>query len=171
MPLNRPHHYGYVVADLEQGIADAVELLGAGPFFVVDAPEPPASELADGRPARFAHASAFGQWGDIALELTQVRSFDPPELAPMAALGIGHVSWVVPDVDEESARLASLGIPLVLRAGGGPVSVRWHDARATLGHFVELHQETEFLVAMFERIRVASVGWDGSEPSRPAPPG
>ncbi len=172
MLTTRPHHYGYVVADVEQGIAQAVALLGAGPFFVVEAPEPPCSRLADGRPARFAHLSAFGQWGEIALELTQVHRFEPPELAGMAALGVGHVSWVAQDVDAESRRLEQLGIPLLLRASGGPVSVRWHDARAILGHYVELHQATPFLDTMFGRIRQASLGWDGSEPIRPAgPPG
>ena len=100
LPLPPIGHVGYVVDDIEDGVALAVQTLGAGPFFLV-------SHLAfdvctyKGEPARYDHSSAFGQWGEIKVELTVVHSADPPELAEIiggSAPRVGHVGMLVDDL-------------------------------------------------------------------------
>jgi hypothetical protein len=58
----------------------------------------------------FDHAATFVAWGPAVVELNQVYAIDDRlavALNPTPG-AVSHVSWVVPDVTEESARLAAL---------------------------------------------------------------
>ena len=90
------HHVGYVVDDLEAGIERFVHSPGAGPFFVME-------HLAFdevtflGRPAVYDHSSAFGAWGPLTVELTEVHAAHPAGLAEALVKpggGVGHVAWL-----------------------------------------------------------------------------
>jgi catechol 2,3-dioxygenase-like lactoylglutathione lyase family enzyme len=161
------HHVGYVVEDIPRAVAWAVSALGAGPFFVIEHLE--FDEVSyNGAPAAYDHSSAFGRWGEIGLELTQVHSAAPAGLA--AAVGgpaprVGHVAWLADDLEAEGARL---GLPLFHTGRAGPVRAHWFDARATLGHHVEVLQRSPELRGFHARIRAAADGWDGRDPLRPA---
>ena len=65
---------------------------------------------------------------------------------------VSHVSWVVPDVGEESARLARLGCRLINTARSGPIEVAWHDGGPLFGHPVELHQHNDVIAGMHARL-------------------
>ena len=168
LPLPPIGHVGYVVDDIEPGVAWAVRTLGAGPFFVV-------SHLPfdvctyNGEPAEYDHSSAFGQWGEIKVELTVVHSARPRELGEVIGgpgPKVGHIGMLVDDLEAESAALAAGGVPVFHTGSSGPVSARWHDARAQLGHHIELLQRGPEIEGFYELIRSSSVGWDGSEPIR-----
>jgi hypothetical protein len=164
--VREPHHVGYFVADIPRAVEWAVAELGAGPFFLIE-------HLAfdevtfDGAPAAYDHSSAFGQWGALKLELTQVHSASPPGLA--AALAgpvprLGHVAWLADDLDAEAPDL-----PLFHTGRSGPVRAHWFDARATLGHHIEVLQKSPELLGFYALMETAAAGWDGSDPLRPAP--
>jgi hypothetical protein len=160
-------HYSYVVEDLEKAIAFCTEALGAGPFFLFDSVEFDAIERPGG-PAAFHHSAALGQWGPIAIELEQIDSIRPPELADVLAPhtpGINHSSCIVPDLDAASARLEELGCPRFLSARTGEFDLRFHDL-PMLGHAVELYRENDFVHRFFDVLREAAEGWDGSDPLR-----
>jgi methylmalonyl-CoA/ethylmalonyl-CoA epimerase len=168
--IGRPvHHLGYRVGDLERAIHAAVATFGAGPFHVID---PVVLQDAEylGRPARVEQAAAFGQWGDLAVELFELRETEPAELGRRLGRvddGVSHVSWVVDDLAAESERLEGLGLTCFHRASSGPVSVAWHDG-GVLGHAIELHRANDALTGMFARVAESARGWDGSEPVRRA---
>lgn len=173
LPLPPIGHIGYVVDDIEAGVAWAVSSFGAGPFFVV-------SHLPfdvctfNGEPAQYDHSSAFGQWGAIKLELTVVHSATPAALAELLggqAPRVGHVGMLVDDLEAESAALDAAGLPVFHTGFSGPVSARWHDGRATLGHHVELLRRGPEIEAFYELIRSSALDWDGSEPIRSGPGG
>ena len=65
---------------------------------------------------------------------------------------ISHVSWVVPDVEQESERLARLGCRLINTATSGPVSVAWHDGGPLFPHPVEVHQHNDVIAGMHARL-------------------
>jgi catechol 2,3-dioxygenase-like lactoylglutathione lyase family enzyme len=160
--VTRPHHVGYVVEDIPRAVAWAVEALGAGPFFLIE-------HLAfdevtyRGEPAAYDHSSAFGQWGDLRLELTRVHSASPAGLAE-ALGGPGHVAWLADDLDAESARLERAGLDLFHTGRSGPVRAHWFET--PLGHHVEVLQRAPELLGFYERMRAAADGWDGRDPLR-----
>lgn len=150
----------YAVDDVADAAAAFASRLGAGPFFVRHHPPLPCTD-GDGAPGIFRHSSAYGQWDDIQVELITVHG------APRRS-GVHHVARFVPDLDDEIARLGALGWPLVLRAEtGSGTRFAFCDARADLGHVVELYEPTPALLAFYAGIRAASERWDGSSPVRP----
>ena len=171
--MNRPpvHHVGYVVDDIPAAVDWAVSALGAGPFFLIEHMTFD-SVTFEGEPASYDHSSAFGQWGALKLELTVVHDAQPAGLA--AALDgpaprVGHIAWVVSDLDAESASLTAAGAPAFHEGRAGPVRAIWHDARATLGHHIEILQDCPEIQGFYELMRASAENWDGSDPLRQAP--
>lgn len=173
LPLPPIGHIGYVVDDLEAGVDWAVKTLGAGPFFAVRH-VPFDTCTFRGEPAHYDHSSAFGQWGQLKVELTVVHAADPPQLAEIiggTAPKVGHIGMLVDDLEAESAALEAAGLPLFHTGAAGPVSARWHDGRGHLGHHVELLRRGPEIEGFYELLRSSSVGWDGSDPLRTGPGG
>ena len=152
----------YAVADIEAAAASMATTLGAGPFFTRHHP-PLASVDGAGRPGTFHHSSAYGQWGDVQVELVTIHG-----PSALAGTGLHHIARFVDSLDEEVARLAALGWPLALEART-PSGVRFAfcDARADLGHLVELYEPVPALLDLYAGVAAASKGWDGSAPVRP----
>jgi catechol 2,3-dioxygenase-like lactoylglutathione lyase family enzyme len=162
------HHIGYVVADLDKAVDDAVARFGAGPFYVAEHMEFQECTF-KGEPAVFDHSSAFGQWGPVRIEFTVIHRTDPPELGLTMAPGPGHphhVGIIVDSLEDASAQLEAEGLPVYHTGRTGPVSARYHDARPMYGHSIELLQKNEFLVGLYERIAASAEDWDGSDPIR-----
>ena len=66
----RPIQMAYFVTDIRAAARRASETLGAGPFFVFDRIELAWGEHR-GQRCDFTHSSAYGQWGDLMMELVQ----------------------------------------------------------------------------------------------------
>jgi len=152
------HHFGYWVDDLVTAQARWNRDLGVGPFDVIE--HIPFEEFvltAEGRQYRdivFDHSAAFAAWGPVVVELDQIHAIDD-RLA--AAYGtnpgaISHVSWVVPDVERESARLERLGCRLINTSRSGPISVAWHAGGPLFPHPIELHQHNDVIAGMHDRL-------------------
>jgi catechol 2,3-dioxygenase-like lactoylglutathione lyase family enzyme len=166
------HHVGYWVENLDQAVERAVQTLGVGPFLVHRRIRFESFDLADGTaitdPGYLDHSAAFTAWGPVVLELGQVHTIDP-ELAAAYGLprrGVGHVSWVVPDLEVESARLTSLGCHLIHTAALGEVQVAWHDGGSLFGHPIEVHRAGGPILGMQPRLAALADGWDGAHPQR-----
>jgi catechol 2,3-dioxygenase-like lactoylglutathione lyase family enzyme len=168
------HHVGYFVEDLETAVAGAVATFGMGPFFRMEH-APFDSVTYAGEPAAYDHSSAFGQWGDIRVEFTVAHSCEPAAfrdrmVTPPGVLG--HVGILVDDLDAASAKLIAQGLPLYSTGIIGPVVANWHDARATLGHSIELLRRGPEISGMYTALRAAADTWDGvTDPIRPMPHG
>jgi catechol 2,3-dioxygenase-like lactoylglutathione lyase family enzyme len=170
------HHVGYWVEDLDQAVDRAVRTLGVGPFLVHRHVTFESFRLADGSEVTdalyFDHTAAFASWGPIVLELAQVHTAHPDLVAAYGIRtgDVGHVSWVVDDLDAETARLEALGCPLIHTASSGAVNVAWHDGGSLLPHPIEVHLAGPPILGLPARLAVLADGWDGSEPMRPMGP-
>jgi hypothetical protein len=167
--IDRPFtHIGYVVEDISSAVDWAVSTFGAGPFFLIEHLQ--FDEVTyDGAPAGYDHSSAFGQWGDIKIELTQVHGASPPELQDL--LGgptprVGHIGMLADDLQAERVAFEAAGLPLFHTGRSGPVQAYWFDGRTALGHHVEVLQRSAPLLDFYERMRASHQGWDGSDPLR-----
>jgi methylmalonyl-CoA/ethylmalonyl-CoA epimerase len=162
------HHIGYVVDDLRSGAERFAATLGAGPFLGLEHIE--FEEVTfQGEPAVYDHSSAFGQWGPIIVELTQVYDAQPAGLADAFAkpgAGVGHVAWLADSLEDEVSRLRTVGLTPFHTGRTGPASVVWLHGDPLFGHPVEVLQHREELEGFYTMIREASVGWDGSDPLR-----
>ena len=169
--LGEPHHYAYVVDDIEATVNRLVEQLGAGPFFLGEN-VPLENVLSRGEPAKFVHNSAFGSCGEGAIELIQAFSL-APERVERGFSGprprVHHVAYAVPPTEVADLRssLDERGLPQYLSAQLGEVDLTLHDASATLGHDIEIHVDCEGLRGFFAMVRGSAEGWDGSKPLRP----
>ena len=102
----------------------------------------------------FDHSAAFAAWGPIVLELGQVHAIDERLAAAygLATGAVSHVSWIVDDLAEESARLDRLGCRLINTARSGPVHVAWHHGGPLFPHPIELHARSEVVATMHQRL-------------------
>lgn len=156
--MRRLHHVGYWVEDLDAALTDWGQGLDVGPFQVIKHVPFDSFVLAVGdqryHDAVFDHSAAFAAWGPVVVELNQVHAIDDRLAAAygIAAGGLSHVSWVVPDLEQESARLARLGCPLINTARSGPISVAWHHGGPLFPHPIELHQHNDVIAGMHDRL-------------------
>ena len=169
--LGTPHHYAYVVDDIEATVERLVDGLGAGPFFLIEN-VPVENVVSGGEPADFLHNSAFGYCGDGAIELMQAISLRPERVEKQFSgprPRVHHVGFVVPpaEVAELRRSLDERGLPQYLSSQLGEVETTLHDASAVLGHDLEIHVENQGLCDFFGMVRGAAEDWDGSEPLRP----
>jgi hypothetical protein len=173
MQLGDPHHFAYVVDDIEATVERLVAELGAGPFFLAK-DVPLENLLSDGEPAEFAHDSAFGASGGSALELIQPARLSPARVekgfsGPRPRLQ--HVGYVAPadSVADLRRDLNERGATEYLSSQMGPLDSTLHDASGLLGHDLEIHRDCDALHQFFGMVREAAEGWDGSDALRPAP--
>ncbi len=166
--LPRLHHVGYVVESLHRDAARFAETFGAGPFFAME--HIAFDEVTyRGGPATYDHSSAFGRWGEIIVELTEVHEARPAGLRDALIApggGIGHVAWLAASLQEETDRLCALGLEPFHTGRTGPASAVWFDGGRLVGHPVEVLQERDELRRFYAMVRSAAEGWDGSDPLR-----
>jgi hypothetical protein len=152
------HHIAYWVDDLEGAMASATELLGVGPFRVMEH-----VGLGDfrfkGQPAVLDHSAAFTQWGPVILELNVAHDVQPAELR--SALGIAHgavshTSWWTADLEAEGAHLEASGCALLTTSVGGAVA-NWFTGGPLFGHPIEIHQPTPPVLGMWESLKDGSI--------------
>jgi hypothetical protein len=169
--LGKPHHYAYLVEDIEATVNRLVNQLGAGPFFFIEN-VPLENVLSRGEPAEFVHNSAFGSCDGSAIELIEAVSLAPERVErgfSGARPRIQHVGYVVPPTEVVDLRglLDERGLTQYLSSQFGEVETTLHDASATLGHDLEIHVDNQGLHDFFSMVSGAAEGWDGSEPLRP----
>ncbi|MDP9464070.1 MAG: VOC family protein, partial [Actinomycetota bacterium] len=126
-----PVQIAYSVEGVEVAAASFAERFGAGPFFIRH--HPPFEAVHDGAPAIFNHSSAYGQWGDMQVELVQFGECTPDSLhrCVPAAAGIHHMAMFVESLPAEQARLEALGMSCVMRATSpSGLQFAFHDGRA-----------------------------------------
>jgi Glyoxalase/Bleomycin resistance protein/Dioxygenase superfamily len=175
------HHIGYWVDDLDAAMKQWSRDLGVGPFNVIehvpfdefvfahdgqarDDGQAHDGQARDGGRARddvvFDHSAAFAAWGPVVVELGQIHAIDDRLAAAYDVTpgAISHVSWVVPDVEQESARLERLGCHLINTARSGPIRVAWHDGGPLFPHPVELHQHNDVIAGMHGRLVALRAG-------------
>ena len=162
-----PVQIAYLVDDVETAAAEFAGRHGAGPFFVRH--HPPFDAIHCGAPAVFNHSSAYGQWGELQVELVRLGTCTPETLhrALAAPTGIHHVAMFVDSLDDDRQRLEGAGLSCLMEATT-PSGLRFAflDGRAQLGHLVEIYEPADSVLRLYSAVREAAVGWDGNDPVR-----
>lgn len=160
-PFQRPVQIAYPVDEVVTAAARFSERTGAGPFFVMRHIPVTASRVR-GQEAPFDHSSAYGQWGDVMVELVQEHT--PALVTPGS--GVHHMAFMVPSLHDALAGCAQRGWTEVLWAHTGAGQEFAFAHAPELGHLVEMYEPSERLLGFYERVARAAAGWDGSDPVR-----
>lgn len=154
----------YATTDVRAAARRWHELTGAGPFFVREN-VPMVSVASGGEEAVFDHTCALGQWGEVMVEFVHHHELSPPALdrgMRRGGTGIHHVACFVDDLEQAADQLRTGGATQLLDARTPEVRFMFFDVGPEMGHLVELYEDTPYLTSLYERVREASVGWDGS---------
>ncbi|MEQ8859097.1 MAG: VOC family protein [Pseudomonadales bacterium] len=166
--LGSPVQIAYFVTDIERAARRMNARFGAGPFFVTRRIALARGEHR-GRSCRFVHSSAYGQWGDIMLELVQQDEEGPSPFRDRFAPGqegLHHLAFFVADLEAAIAACRADGLNLASRATTeSGVEFAFVDD-AALGHMLELYEGDSMLRGFYRLVREAADGWDGSDPIR-----
>ena len=127
----------YFVPDVRDAARRMVDLHGAGPFHVIEKIELAWGEVR-GEPHDFLHTSAYGQSGDIMVELVQQDREGPSPLREMYApgrFGLHHMAVMVDDLDTPTDAWAMPASSRPLAPRPRPVSssrssTRWPSSAA-----------------------------------------
>jgi Glyoxalase/Bleomycin resistance protein/Dioxygenase superfamily len=167
-PLGRVVQVAYAVDDVRSAARSFAEHIGAGPFFV-RRHRPMRSVVHQGTEGAFDHSSAYGQWGTVQIELVEMHDVRPAALADIVhrTSGIHHMAYFVSSIDDERQRLERLGWPSVLLAQtASGLRFAFHDARAPLGHLIEIYEPSDDVIALYTMVAQAASGWTGEDPVR-----
>ena len=167
--MNNPDYpivqIAYFVEDIEATAHKMHAVFGAGPFYILRNIEL-ASAKHRGVDCPFVHSSAYGQWGDIMLELVQQESVGPSPFRDLYAPGeegIHHTATMVENLQSAYQHYEQLGYPLatqsVTQTG---TEFAFMDATQSLGHFIEVYERTPQLEGFYTMVKQASENWRGA---------
>ena len=166
--LGPPVQIAYAVSDIFRGVDKWIKDFGAGPFFIAEH-IPIKNVIYRGHPSELDITVAYGQWGEIMIELVQDNGEGPSiirDLYPPQKSGLHHLAYFVNDMDLVSAKLIKQGYVLAMSGQAGENRFQFFDAISEMGHFIEIYEPIESLKYLYERVRSASINWDGSDPLR-----
>jgi len=165
----KPVQIAYHVRDPEREARRCAAEFGWGPFFLMEH-IPLARCLYRGKESHFDHTSAYGQAGEIMVELI-CQSDDSPsvlrDLFRAEQRGVHHVAHFVADLSAALAEFRARGIAVALEATTtNGVQFAMVDTSATLGHMLESYEPVAALQRFYSHVRRAAAGWDGTNPVR-----
>ena len=163
---------GYVVPDIVAAMDYWSRVLGVGPFFYAER-VPVVNFTYRGAPSSPITSVALANSGPVQVELIQQRNDAPTmyrDFVQAKGSGLQHVAYWTENFDADMARLAARGFKVGM---GGEVGARgrfvYFETEYHPGAVIELSEVEGPKGRMFDLIRNASVGWDGSDPVRAFP--
>ena len=166
--LGPPVQIAYAVPDIFKGVDKWIKNFGAGPFFIAEN-IPVINIIYRGLPGELDITVAYGQWGSIMIELVQDNGEGPSiirDLYSPQQSGLHHLAYFVDNLDSVSTKLEKQGYVLAMTGQAGDNHFQFFDAFHEMGHFIEIYEPIDSLKVLYERVRKASINWDGSDPLR-----
>lgn len=158
----------YHVADPAQAAVECARRFGWGPFYFLEHISL-ASCSYRGLPSQFDHSSAYGQAGDLMVELITQHDDAPSVIREAYArheTGIHHVAHFVPDLPNAIQHFSTQGGSIVMDATTVE-GVRFVMMDVPLlGHYLELYEPTPALTRFYGYIKKKSIDWNGVDPLR-----
>jgi hypothetical protein len=168
MPNHKVAQIAYHVRDIRIAASQMHQRFGAGPFFIS---ENIMLESAThrGKPTDFVHSSAYGQWGDVMVEL--VRQEDDSSITPFRDMfsveqeGLHHTAIIIDSFEDTVKHFEDTGFELATRCRtlNGSVEFGFIDAVSTLGHMIEIYEGSPGLLGFYQMVKDASLNWDGRD--------
>ncbi len=160
---------GYVVRDLERSMRHWTQVVGVGPFFLLEHIDF-ARLLLRGEPARIDLTVAVAYWGDVQIELICQQDDAPSiytEFAAAKGEGLQHVGVMTDSVDAHLEHLEAVGVkPVQWGATAAGIRFAYVDTDQHPGGMIELIERGRAIESFFSMAREAARNWDGRDPIR-----
>ena len=169
-----PTQLGYVIADLDEAMGHWIRTLGVGPFFVFDVGVDDYRLRGQTQAGPIGATIALANVGSLQIELIEPHGDGPSLwhefLAANPAGGLQHLSWWPDDYGAAVADAAAAGWRVGHDGVIGGGRFAYYDM-APPGHpgtVIEIAEMIPSRRHLFEVVRKAAEGWDGStDPIRP----
>ena len=170
--LGEIRQLGYVVTDIEKAMEYWADTMGVGPWFYN--PHVPIEDYRyEGRTYAVHNSVALANSGFIQVELIQTRSDTPSmyrDFMQAGHIGLQHVAYWTNRFDDDLALMEAKGFRVKMSGCvGADGRFVYFDKEMHPGTVIELSEVVGPKGRMFDIIREASEGWDGSNPVRPFP--
>ena len=163
---------GYVVPDIEAAMDYWSKTLGVGPWYY-NPRVPIVNYTYDGESYEPHNSVALANSGFVQVELIQTRNDVPSmyrDFLRAGRTGLQHVAYWTENYDADLERLLAQGFkPKMSGEVGERGRFIYFDTEYHPGTVIELSEVAGAKGRMFDMIRQASEGWDGSDPVRPFP--
>ena len=157
----------FVPDDFDAALAHWTQVMGVGPFYLLER-----IVLSDmrykGEPSSTMFSIALAYWGDMQIELIRQDDASPSIYRDTRNGGaMHHVCILTDDIAAAQATAAAAGATLLVEGRvGGDGHVIYVETGGYPGGIVEILQPASGSSALFDMIREAARGWDGSDPVR-----
>ena len=163
---------GYVVPDIEAAMEYWSKTLGVGPWYY-NPRVPIVNYKYDGESYEPHNSVALANSGFVQVELIQTRNDVPSmyrDFLQAGRTGLQHVAYWTENYDADLERLLAQGFkPKMSGEVGERGRFIYFDTEYHPGTVIELSEVAGPKGRLFDTIRAASEGWDGSDPVRPFP--
>jgi uncharacterized protein (AIM24 family) len=160
---------GYVVRDLERAMHHWTQVVGVGPFFVLEHIEF-AELLLRGEPTRIDLSVAVAYWGDVQVELIYQEGAAPSIYSEYAAAkgeGLQHVGVMTESVEAHLQELRAVGVkPVQWGATAAGIRFAYVNTDQHSGGMIELIERGRAIESFFNMAREAARDWNGRDPIR-----
>jgi methylmalonyl-CoA/ethylmalonyl-CoA epimerase len=162
--------HAFVVPDMDAALAYWIDVMGVGPFYRVD-DATYKSALYRNAPSSPKYAVAIAYWGDSQIELVSPTSDSPSIYKEFLDDGhdglLHHMCVTVENMADfkhglDSSKFETLA-ELALEPEGHVLYLRGEGQRWPL---IEVGQFPTVIFDLFDQVKSASLGWDGSDPIR-----
>lgn len=162
--------YGYVVQDLEKGMAMwRRQLPSLGPFYLIEN-VPVEQGLYRGKPFELTMTAALAQANGVQVELLVQHTPGPSALKDTYRGGfceLNHIGVVTERYEEDLQKLIDMGHEVAMQGLVlGAMPFAYVDTVAAIGHMTEVIPARPDLLEMFGMVAVAAKDWDGKDPVR-----
>ena len=147
----------YFVEDIHAAAAWWSQERGAGPFLFLEN-IPLENSRYRGAPGELDHSSAYGQLGDLMVELIQQNNNGPSafrEMYSAGEYGLHHMAQFSDDLEAELARYREQGFETAFQASAGDLAFAFVDTTEKLGHMIELYQDGDAIRGFYAAISAA----------------
>ena len=170
-PLHTIRQLGYVVSDLDEALKYWVDVVGAGPFFIIEHCAL-RDQIYRGQPAAVDVDIALGNSGDVQIELicqhNDVASIYN-ETCPAGHVGLHHFGIMPAHFELAKAKFRERGCEEAFSCTVSRAELAYFDTRKHVGHFTELWENSNVFNDVGFLVEDAAKNWDGSNPTRPMP--
>ena len=170
-PLYTVRQLAYVVRDLDAALKYWTEVLKVGPFFKFDHC-PLLNQQYRGRPSNVDVTLALGNSGALQIELIYQHNDAPSvykEFLDAGRVGVHHFGMMPVDYRATCEEYRKRGHEAAFVCTVGGSELTYFDTVATVGHYIELWDNSDVFKGLFKMVEDAAIGWDGKNPIRPGP--